>query len=275
MGLAGEVLVSGLGAALTDTLFNPLEMLKVRVQLSEQPLALPQAAAHVFSRGGMPLLWLPGLQVTWVRAFSVTGVRIGLYPSVRRACGDGGVATQAAAGMLTGALSAGMASPLDLVRTRLHAQVGERTRYPSAWSVVREVVRHEGGARALWRGIGATVARQALLSGGQLASYDTSKRLARERLQLREETPALHVACAAFSGLVAQTCCMPADVLKVRVLSGEYASVAEAAAAVLRKEGLAGFYRGFVPAVVRQVPVITIQLPLIEALRRWAGLGQI
>ena len=76
-----EVLASGLGAAVTDTLFNPLEMLKVRVQTSET--TAPSAARAVYAKGGLWLLWSPGLQATWVRSFCVTGLRIGLYPTVK------------------------------------------------------------------------------------------------------------------------------------------------------------------------------------------------
>lgn len=76
-----EVLASGLGAAVTDTLFNPLEMLKVRVQTSET--TAPSAARAVYAKGGLWLLWSPGLQATWVRSFCVTGLRVGLYPTVK------------------------------------------------------------------------------------------------------------------------------------------------------------------------------------------------
>ena len=44
---------------------------------------------------------------------------------------------------------------------------------------------------------------------------------------------------------------------------------------LLSPEGLRGFYRGFVPAVARQCPVIVVQMPLIEQLRRFAGLDHI
>ena len=109
-----EVLASGLGCQITDTIFNPLEMLKTRMQL--QKLAerepLPQAVRTVWRRGGLWLLWTPGLQATWVRAYFVTGLRVGLYPTVRGLLGstgeNSGVLGKAAAGMATGALSASL-----------------------------------------------------------------------------------------------------------------------------------------------------------------------
>ena len=119
-------------------------------------------------------------------------------------------------------MSAAMANPIDMVRTRIHAQVGAPTmRYATYGAAVRDIVVHEGGVPALWRGLGATVARQMLLSGGQLASYDQAKQTARETFGVSEGPP-LHVTCAAFSGLVAQFVCMPADVIKTKILSGDH-----------------------------------------------------
>ena len=108
------MLASGLGAAITDTIFNPLEMLKVRVQTSDTTF---QAAARaVYAKGGPWLLWTPGLQATWVRSFCVTGLRVGLYGPVKRVVSvdspTTSFATKFAVGGATGALSAALANPI-------------------------------------------------------------------------------------------------------------------------------------------------------------------
>ena len=60
----------------------------------------------------------------------------------------------------------------------------------------------------------------------------------------------------------------------VKVLSGDHGtSVLACLKATLRAEGVAGLFRGFVPAVCRQCPVILVQMPLIEQVRKLAGLG--
>ena len=176
--------------------------------------------------------------------------------------------------MATGALSASLANPIDMVRTRIHGQVASGPqRWASSLAALSAIVAADGVA-GLWRGLGATVARQMLLSGGQLASYDQAKQAARQR-GVREST-ALHMACAALSGVFAQLACMPADVIKAKVLSGDHGrSVLECVRATAAQEGVAGFYRGFLPAVARQCPVILVQMPLIEAIRKAAGLGHI
>ena len=62
---------------------------------------------------------------------------------------------------------------------------------------------------------------------------------------------------------------------QVKVLSGDHGSVSACLRHTLQHEGAAGLYRGFLPAVVRQCPVILVQMPLIEQIRCVAGLGHI
>ena len=269
----------GLGCQITDTIFNPLEMLKTRMQLQNiaEREPLPQAVRTVWRRGGLWLLWTPGLQATWVRAYFVTGLRVGLYPTVRGLLGstgeNSGVLGKAAAGMATGALSASLANPIDMVRTRIHGQVASGPqRWASSLAALSAIVAADGVA-GLWRGLGATVARQMLRRA--VSSRRTTRR-SRRRGSAASASTALHMACAALSGVFAQLACMPADVIKAKVLSGDHGrSVLECVRATAAQEGIAGFYRGFLPAVARQCPVILVQMPLIEAIRKAAGLGHI
>lgn len=62
--------------------------------------------------------------------------------------------------------------------------------------------RREEGLFGLWRGAPANVARAALLSAGQLATYDQTKQMA--LAAGAAEGPALHLAASCCSGLVAQ-----------------------------------------------------------------------
>ena len=94
--LAKEWLSAGVGCALSDTVFNPLEVLKVRRQIqassnatrsviSNQINTLRLAKSAIQEADGSILkgLWQPGLLATWMRGLSYTGFRIGLYPTVR------------------------------------------------------------------------------------------------------------------------------------------------------------------------------------------------
>ena len=127
-----------------------------------------------------------------------------------------------------------------------------------------------------------TIARQMLLSGGQLASYDQMKQLSKRWVvassndnEGERESTYLHIGCAFGSGLVGQTVCMPADVIKTKVLSGSYSGVGNCIMDTFANEGFLGFYRGYIPAVMRQCPVIVVQMPIIEFIRTFMGLGNI
>ena len=77
------------------------------------------------------------------------------------------------------------------------------------------IAKRDGVVRGLWRGTDACVARAALLSGSQLATYDSVKKHLKANGGF-EEGPGLHFHASFTSGIVAQTVTMPADTLKVR-----------------------------------------------------------
>ena len=89
--LAKEWLSAGVGCALSDTVFNPLEVLKVRRQIQASSntstttttFGLAQTAIKEADGSVVRGLWQPGLLATWMRGLSYTGFRIGLYPTVR------------------------------------------------------------------------------------------------------------------------------------------------------------------------------------------------
>jgi len=130
------------------------------------------------------------------RRYTYTGFRIGAYPTARDAFsralggGDASIGVRLGAGMATGFVGAAVFNPLDVLRVRL--QLDPR-RYPTydVFAGLRALA--AAGAGEGWRGWPVNVGRAALLSGSQLATYDTSKREAKRRLGVREG-PALHVA---------------------------------------------------------------------------------
>jgi len=289
---------AGLGAAITDTLFNPLEVVKTRLQVdTERRLytTMLQAAARIVEEEGALGIWLPGLPATWLRAGAYTGLRVGLYPTVKpllaAAGGGDGLGTKVASGACTGALAAAVASPVDLVRIRLQGESGRLDarsglyvsglrrghvpRHRSTLAAFGDVARGPRGVRALWGGAAANVARASLMSAGQLASYDASKQAVLGAGLGVADGPALHFGCSSLSGLVAQAACMPADTVRTRLYSpggrerygGGSAAVLRCAVTIVREEGARGLYRGFVPAASRQVPVMSIQMPLVELFR--------
>ena len=269
-----EVFAAGCGCAVADCTFHPLETFKVRQQASPRPLVDIAREARA-EAGVLRGWWRPAFAPTLCRAFTYTGFRIGAYPSARDAFSDRGLPdllVRIGAGASTGFVGALVFNPLDLLRVRLQLAP---SRYPT-WNVVaglRAIAADGGGVAGLWRGWPVSVARASLLSGSQLATYDTAKRSFKERLGFAEGPP-LHVCCSLLSGFVAQLVIQPVDTVKTLVMDSSSAESSPARFARLARErGVLALYRGLLPALMRQGPVMLVQLPLTEQIRRVFGLG--
>jgi hypothetical protein len=253
--LLREVTCGSVAAATTACLFNPLELVKTRLQVQHQypsststPTLLYRGTLHalrtVAAEEGVGALWRHGFVGFVGRDFLYSGLRIGLYPRVRELISlessgeSASLGSKIASGCATGGVGSVIATPMDVVRVRTSVEsglVGRRSpqsprvfvtglcrgRQPSftggAWGCARLCWR-EGGARALWRGGVPTCARAAALSGAQLASYDHSKVLLLRAGAFADDGTALHCTCAVVSALVAVTACNPPDVLKSRMM---------------------------------------------------------
>ena len=93
--------------------------------------------------------------------------------------------------MITGAIGSALANPTDLVKVRMQAEAGRinpqtglyetglrkgfKPTYSSTSNAFIEIYRRDGLVRGLYRGAAATSLRAALLTGGQLSSYEQSK----------------------------------------------------------------------------------------------------
>lgn len=309
--LAREYLTGSLASSLTYLMFSPLEVVKTRLQIQDSVgwtrvyhNGFVRTTLDLLRADGPLLLWSHGLPAGVARDFTYSGIRTGMYPTVRdaisAAAGTGSAEPsfheKVAAGATTGSVGAGLANAIDVVRVRMLAdsgrvdpatgryktglRAGHVPRWTSSLHCLRDTARTEGVVQGLLlRGVSVSMARAGLLTAAQMSTYDHAKTVAR-RNGIPEST-ALHVAAALISGLAATAACNPADVLKSRVMSsgggaGSSASgVLDMAWRIVTHEGPLGFYRGFLPAYARIGPTILIQLPVAEALRRAFGVRQL
>jgi len=68
---------------------------------------------------------------------------------------------------------------------------------------------------------------------------------------------------------------MPADTLKTRVLNSQRpdATLVKIAVETVQKEGVRALFRGYIPAITRQGPVIVVQMPIVEHIGLMLGVG--
>ena len=159
-------------------------------------------------------------------------------------------------------------NPFELVKVRFQTTtpgVNRPAPYTNTWTTLVHIFRHEGGVVGLYKGLAltgrwwrgalarvnalmmayicvSTVARAALVTGTQMSSYDTIKRL------FARDNAATHVASALCAALVTTTATSPVDVIKTRYMHDDasrhrYASMRECAVATWRNEGARAFHR--------------------------------
>jgi len=257
--LVAELAAAGVACSVADGLFHPLDTLKTRLHATPTNLS----KVIVDAGGGFRAiicLWTSGLAATAARALTFAATRVGAYPSVRDTLSSGAdasVSVRVAAGSLTGALAAAAFTPLDILRLR--SQLTPRA-HPAldVLGGLRKLAASEGFS-ALWRGASVNVARAAVLTSAQLASYDGVKRHLRDERGWREDD-SLHVTAALTAGAIAQTFVQPLCAARTRIFVGQ-------------RPASGPFWRGYAAGLARQGPVLAVTLTLTERARAALGLA--
>jgi len=275
--LAYNTAAASVAGAIQITIFNPLDCLRIRWQASTGTAAAKQmtfasfAQSIVREEGWWRGLHSVGLGLNQLAVGLSQGLRIGLYPTVRDAIlvpGTLNPTAMAVAGLISGSLAYVIATPLWLLKTR--TQVAAQLKIPVKWP--RSV-------RGYWIGCSPLVMRGALLTAGQMAGYDATKKTCTHHALLHDG-PVLHAAAAIVAGLCASSLSAPADVVWTRLqssglgsASGEAIGVVGCVTAIAREGGPGAFYAGWTANVLRLAPTFVVGSAIYEQARCFLGLG--
>lgn len=224
-----QLMASGLSVGTATACTNPIDVVKVRMQISTPPGTLASTASAILREDG-PLGLFRGWQPAVGRAFSYGALRLGLYQPIKKWSEAhfthmDPALIKIASGATCGALAGFLSNPVDLVKVRM--QLGDRSRSStststsstskrslssSPLSVVKEVVQKDG-VTGLWRGSVAGMSRAAVLTATQLATYDETKQWIKRRTGWGEHIGTFLTAAMA-TGLVSTTITSPVDVIK-------------------------------------------------------------
>ena len=142
-----------------------------------------------------------------------------------------------------------------------------------------QIVRREG-VLGLWRGVGPTVQRAAIITASQIPSYDHTKHTLLNN-QYMHEGFRLHLVSSMVAGLVCATVTSPVDVIKTRMMNQRvvgsnaelYKSTLDCLFKTVRTESPFALYKGFIPNWMRIGPHTVITFLIFEQLRMLAGLA--
>jgi dicarboxylate transporter 10 len=269
------------GASAVGAVFftHPFDLLKVHLQTSKKEnLGLGRALRRVLQQQGLRGLY-QGISGGAMREGTYSTVRFAVYHYLKDAAveqnGGERISTlhNISLGLVGGAVGGAMGNPADIVNIRMQADSrvpeAQRRNYKHAVDgLVR--IRREEGVSALLRGVRPNVIRAMLLTTGQIAAYDAAKHMLLDSAQL-DDNLQTHVLSSMFAGLVATTACAPADVVKTRMMNmqhNEYRSATDCFVQVVRREGVRGLYKGWLPAYMRLGPQTLLTFVFLEQLHQ-------
>lgn len=217
-----DFIAGGVAGVVSRTAVAPLERVKILLQvqlLSSQGAPVKYTTIlgslrHIVEKEG-PRGLMKGNAANCVRVFPSSAIQFSSYGALKSYLyGDRSLTAtdRLVAGALAGAVAQTLTYPLDLVRARLSVDMAGRYRSGILGTLV-EVVR-EGGPRALYRGLGPSLAGIMPYVGIDFAVYDTLRPLLPKRSGSDEPAVAGKLAAGAVAGACGQTVAYPLDTVR-------------------------------------------------------------
>lgn len=234
----------------------------------------PQAFGHIAKHEGIRGLQR-GLGSAYMYQIMMNGTRLGLYDPIKHRIHallktdpqQNNNVVNIAAGGLGGVLSAALASPLFLVKTRLQSysshpgsRVGHQHKYKHTLDALRSIYKAEG-LRGVYRGVDASMMRTGAGSSVQLPLYDVVKQ---KLIQVGglENGAFCHGLSSLISGFFLCIVMNPFDIISTRMfnqapdpLTGRggmlYKSPVDCLVKTVKAEGIQALYKGFTAHYLR------------------------
>jgi solute carrier family 25 (mitochondrial aspartate/glutamate transporter), member 12/13 len=178
-----EILAGACAGASQVTVTNPLEIVKIRLQvMGELPPAMRKTAIQIIQELGFTGLY-KGASACFLRDIPFSAIYFPTYAGLKRRFADDEGKTSPGsllmAGTIAGAISATSATPADVIKTRLQveARAGQAT-YNGILDCFWKIITTEGPA-ALMKGGALRALRSGPQFGVTLLSYEVLQQVAR------------------------------------------------------------------------------------------------
>ncbi|KAI0629721.1 mitochondrial carrier [Trametes polyzona] len=293
VGFATQLTAGGIAGAMEALCCQPLDTIKVRMQLSKSGRAPGTKPRGFLATGAMivrretPLALYKGLGAVLSGIVPKMAIRFASFEKYKAWLADKSTGQTSVGNIFIAGLGAGVTeavlvvTPMEVVKIRLQAQQHsladplEAPRYRNAGHAVYAIVREEG-VGALYRGVTLTALRQATNQGANFTAYQELKKLAHRWQPDRVDLPSWqHMAIGLVSGAMGPFSNAPIDTIKTRLQKAEatpgqsaFQRIAAIAGDMWRQEGFRSFYKGITPRVLRVAPGQAIVFAVYERVRR-------
>ncbi|KAM8717434.1 hypothetical protein ACLKA7_004174 [Drosophila subpalustris] len=289
-----------LAACSAETIGYPFDVCKTRMHIqgeiaskTDTPVkyrGMVATARGIIREEGIHKLY-GGISAMVFRHMVFTGLKMYLYDHLREKMividKDGKPQLTflrgAACGMMAGAGANMVSSPTDLVKVQMQMEgkrrlMGKPPRIHNVFQAL-QLIYANGGIPGLWRGTVPNCTRAALVTLGDVACYDQTKR----RLMVLMDSPdnrLIQFMSAMTAGFAGAVLCTPADVVKSRIMNQptdekgrglHYKGMIDCFSKLVREEGFTAMYKGFLPFWLRVGPWAMVFWTTFEQIRRFRG----
>lgn len=281
----------GLASIVAEFGTFPIDTTKTRLQIQGQKIdpryvelrykGMVDCIVKTIQQEGLKALYC-GIWPAVLRQATYGTIKFGTYYSMKKWIAkhrtDGGsrehLPTNTFCAAFAGGLSSAIANPTDVLKVRM--QVGAEKR-----NIVRcfiSIYQLEG-IRGLWRGVGPTSQRAAVIAAVELPVYDACKKKLMVPLG---DTPLNHLASSLLASLGSAVASTPLDVIRTRLMNQRklkdqvantkeriYKGTVDCFMQTVRNEGFLALYKGFVPTWLRMGPWNIIFFLTYEQLKQF------
>ncbi|KIY66460.1 mitochondrial carrier [Cylindrobasidium torrendii FP15055 ss-10] len=290
VGFATHITAGGIAGACEALTCQPLDTIKVRMQLSRSGSVPGTKARGFFATGAYivkretPLALYKGLGAVLSGIVPKMSIRFASFEAYKGWLANEATGKTSVSGIFLAGLAAGtteavlVVTPMEVIKIRLQAQQHsladplEVPKYRNAAHAAFSVVREEGFS-ALYRGVSLTALRQATNQGANFTTYQELKALASKwQPDVQGELPTYQTMPIGFiSGATGPMFNAPIDTIKTRLQKSAAPPGMSAAKRIFfiaeemyKKEGIRSFYKGLTPRVLRVAPGQAIVFAVYE-----------
>ncbi|TFK54357.1 mitochondrial carrier [Heliocybe sulcata] len=305
-------IAGGCAGAASRTVVSPLERLKIIQQVQSQHSdkqykGVWRSLVRMWQEEGFKG-FMRGNGINCLRIVPYSAVQFTTYEQLKKWFTRNGSTAldtpkRLASGALAGITSVCTTYPLDLVRSRLsiatasiplsasapqastsavkptltsgyHTSSARSAVKMSMWTMTLQIMREEGGVRALYRGMVPTAMGVAPYVGINFASYEALRGVITPP---GKTTVVRKLTCGALAGSISQTLTYPFDVIRRKMqVTGmasatKYNGALDAFVTIGRTEGLRGLYRGLWPNLLKVAPSIATSFFTYELVKEFLG----
>ncbi|XP_033609205.1 mitochondrial uncoupling protein Bmcp isoform X2 [Cryptotermes secundus] len=266
----------------------PIDTTKTRLQIQGQKIdskhaqlkyrGMTDALLQISRQEGVRALY-SGIGPAVLRQATYGTIKFGTYYSLKRlvshGSGEEDVRVNVCCAVVAGIVSSAIANPTDVLKVRMQVLGNQGQR--GILGCFQDVY-HQEGVAGLWRGVGPTAQRAAVIAAVELPVYDFCKHHLMSSLGNHISNHFVSSFIASLGSAVAST---PLDVIRTRLMNQKklkkevggtscriYTGSIDCLVQTVKNEGLLALYKGFIPTWVRMGPWNIIFFVTYEQLKQ-------